>query len=133
MEKESNANETMVKIPNKDSSEKKRRPIILSACLIADILCFLISFSILLLLANNNESFNQSMPSIKAGEKVLNYVRISMTFGMVSTGFCFVTAMLLLIYSLVVLFGDKKYDFLSKHIKKELGLPDSSVNNADII
>ena len=73
------------------------------------------------------------MPSIKAGEKVLNYARISMTFGMVSTGFCFVTAMLLLIYSLVVLFGDKKYDFLSKHIKKELGLPDSSVNNADII
>ena len=135
MEKANNENINMVKIPIEDKVEsgRKKRPIILSACLIVDILCFLISFSILLLLANNAQRLNGSMPSIKAGEKVLAYLRIAMTYGVVSTTFCFVTAMLLLIYSLVVLFGGKKYDFLSKHIGKELGLLDSSVNNADII
>ena len=140
MEKANNENINMVKIPIEDKVEsgRKKRPIILSACLIVDILCFLISFSILLLMANNTERLNGSMPSIKAGEKVLAYLRIAMTYGVVSTTFCFVTAMILLIYSLVVLFGDKKYDFLSKHIgkelhdKKKLGLLDSSVNNADI-
>ena len=131
MEKE---NDNMVKIPieNKVESEEKKRPIIWSACLIVDILCFLISFSILLLLANNAETINGSLPSFKAGEKVLNFLRISMIYGVVSTTFCFVTAMILLIYTLVVLFGDKKYDFLRKTIGQEIGLLDSSVNNVDI-
>ena len=136
MEKQS-SNESTVKIPisyePKDvpGKIKKRRPIVLSACLFTDSLCFLLTFSIILLLANDVPGITKiktkDLPGAgDAGKEIMDQVRIAFYYGIVSTAICFLAAMLLLIYTLVVLFGDKVYDPLSKAIGNELGLLDST-------
>ena len=130
MEKKNDENMVKIPIPNEPeqgAGKEKKRPIILTACLIMDILCFLLSFAILLLLANN-------VPSIKVktlitngniGEKAMDDVRFAAYYGIGSISICLVTAMLISVYSLVVLFGGKMY--LGKIIGHELELLDSSV------
>ena len=49
-------------------------------------------------------------------------MRIATYYGIVSTAICFVAAMLLLIYTLVVMFGEKRYEWLGGEIGKELAL-----------
>ena len=133
MEKQS-SNENTLKIPISNDSEDvpgkiKRKPIIITACLITDSLCFLLTFSIIFLLANDvpgTKGLKTNVLFGDVGEEIMDHVRIAFYYGIVSITICFLTAFLLLIYSLVVLFGDKVYDFLSKEIGKELGLLDSS-------
>ena len=145
MEKKNDENMVKISIPNEPeegAGKEKKRPIILTACLVMDIVCFLLSFAILLLMANN-------VPSIKGvktgitngnigyGEKVMDDVRIAAYYGIGSMSICLVSSMLISIYSLVVLFGVKIY--LGKKIGHELELSkqkmvldyhlDSSVND----
>ena len=118
--------------PEKGGGMEKKRPIILTACLVMDIVCFLLSFAFLLLLANNVQSIKGVKTGItngNIGEKGMDDVRIAAYYGIGSSSVCLVTAMLISIYSLVVLFGDKMY--LGKEIGHEIQteLLDSSVND----
>ena len=141
MEKQS-SNESTVKIPisndPKDVPGKiKKRPFVLTACLITDSLCFLLTFSIIILLANDVPRTKGIKTNIlpgkagDAGEKIMDQVRIAFYYGIVSTSICFLASMFLLIYTLVVLFGDKVSDFLAKEIGKELGLLDSTTGTVN--
>ena len=104
----------------KDDPKDGKRPIVLSGCLIIDILCCLLSFSLFFLLENSAEP--ASFPKTDVGEEVVEVVRIATYYGIVSTAICFVAAMLLLIYTLVVMFGEKRYEWLGGEIGKELAL-----------
>ena len=54
-------------------------------------------------------------------EEVIEDVRIATYYGIVSTVICFVAAIPLLIYTLVIMFGEKRYEWLGRKIGKELG------------
>ena len=135
MENKKDGNVVKIPIPNepeKGGGMEKKRPIILTACLVMDIVCFLLSFAFLLLLANNVQSIKGVKTGItngNIGEKVMDDLRIAAYYGIGSTSICLVTAMLISIYSLVVLFGDKMY--LGKEIGHEIQteLLDSPVND----
>ena len=143
MEKKNDENMVKISIPNEPeegAGKEKKRPIILTACLVMDIVCVLLSFAILLLMANNVPSIKGVKTGItngNIGEKVMDDVRIAAYYGIGSMSICLVTAMLISIYSLVVLFGVKIY--LGKKIGHELELAkqkmvpdyhlDSSVND----
>ena len=110
--------ENLTNKPKKDPNDGKR-PIVLSGCLIMDILCCLLSFSLAFLLENSAEP--ASFPKSGVGEEVIEDVRIATYYGIVSTAICFVAAIPLLIYTLVTMFGEKRYEWLGKKIGKELG------------
>ena len=116
---------------NAKDGNGKTRPIVLTACLVVDILCFLLSFSLIFLFANNAPRMKKidTSKTIDIGENTMQDVMNLMTYGIFTTIFCWIPTIFLLISSLVVLLGDKKYDFLRKEIGKELELIESSVND----
>ena len=100
-----------------------KRPIILTACLFTDIIVCLLSFLMFnVLLANNPRSFPKLQAYQNFGKEILEDLMIASNFGLVTTALCFVTAMLIFIYSSVVVRQAWKI-----YNRKELGFLDISV------
>ena len=111
--------EKMEKARNVDLA---KRPIILTACLFTDIIVCLLSFLMIVLLANNPRSFPKLQAYQNFGKEILEDLMIASNFGLVTTALCFVTAMLIFTYSSVVVRQAWKI-----YNRKELGFLDISV------
>ena len=142
------SNDNLEKIPNKfedqkssagrkeeasidDLSKKPRdvkRPIVLTACLIIDIIISLLSFLMIVHLAINPPSFPKLEAFQNVGKFFMEQLMIASTNGVVSLAFCFVTGMGLFIYSSVVVRQAWKI-----YRRKEAGFLDGSVNETKSI
>lgn len=115
------------------------KPILLSLCLMTDILIMGLSFSLLLLLGINMPEFDQTEDfTIPSAEKTLSLLNNAMVLSLFATFFTMATSMFAVIHSITILFGSK-YNWpccpgLKNMIKNELlGSPIDEKNANSII
>ena len=88
--------------------QQGEKPIMLSLCLMTDILVVCLSFSLLLLLGINMPELDQTEDfPIPSAEKTLSLLNDVMVLSLFATFFAMATSMFAVIYSITILFGNK--------------------------
>ena len=117
-----------------NNKNEEKKPIMLTISMIIDILLLGLSFSRVLLYAMNSPNFDKFEDrEVKIGQDIFNV----MVIGFVAEIFTLIFSMLILSYSVTILFGNKIqwlcFPWLMTEIKKELHIKDqdSPPNGSD--
>ena len=117
-----------------NNKNEEKKPIMLTISMIIDILLLGLSFSLVLLYAMNFPNFDEFEDrEVKVGQDIFNV----MVIGFVAEIFTLIFSMLILSYSVTILFGNKIqwlcFPWLMTEFKKELHIQDedSPPNGSD--
>lgn len=86
--------------------QQGKNPIVLSLCLMTDILILGLSFSLLLLIGLNMPKSDQT-EALPSTEKIMSHLSDVMVLSLFATFFTLTTSMFAVIYSSTILFGSK--------------------------